>query len=801
MKKNILLGLLLAGYCISQGQIVTITDIETTEPLELVTITSNNPNASSISNTKGQADISAFTGAESIEFRVVGYETFITGYSQLSGSGFHVGLQRAVINLDEVVVSASYWSLLSSNTPNKITSITPGTITLQNPQTAADMLGISGRVFVQKSQQGGGSPMIRGFATNRLLYSVDGVRMNNAIFRGGNIQNVISLDPFAIEHTEVLFGAGSVFYGSDAIGGVFSFRTLTPQFSLTDKPLVTGKTVIRYSSANNEKTAHAGFNIGWKKWALVTSISSNDYDDLKMGSHGPDEYLRPFYVQRYDSTDVIVTNDDPRVQKPSGYSQVNFMQKICFKPNENWKLEYGLHYSETSAYSRYDRHIRYRNGLPRYGEWYYGPQKWMMNNLVVVHKGDNVLYDELSLRGALQYFEESRISRNINQPEREIRMERVDAVSVNLDLIKTLENRNKIFYGLEAVQNDVTSTGTNENIETGIAKPGPSRYPMSQWISAGIYISGQFSISDQITLNAGLRYSYYAIDAEFDTSFYPFPFTTAELNNSALTGSAGIVFRPDKTWVISVNASTAFRSPNIDDIGKIFDSEPGSVTVPNPELEAEYAYNIDLGLAKVFGSFLKIDITGYYTYLKNALVRRDFLLNGMDSIVYDGELSRVQAMQNAATAIVYGIQAGITVNLPGGFSLSSDYNYQKGEEELDDGTTGPSRHAPPAFGVSRLTYSTGKLSMQLYAVYSSERKFEDLPEEEKGKPEIYAVDDDGNPYSPGWYTLNFKAMYQLTEQITISSGLENITDRRYRPYSSGIVAPGRNFILSVKAVF
>ena len=113
-------------------------------------------------------------------------------------------------------------------------------VQFQNPQTTADLLSNSGEVFIQKSQQGGGSPMIRGFATNRVLIAVDEVRMNNAIFRSGNLQNVISIDPFAVENTEVLFGPGSVIYGSDAIGGVMSFTTLAPKFSDSSKVLISG---------------------------------------------------------------------------------------------------------------------------------------------------------------------------------------------------------------------------------------------------------------------------------------------------------------------------------------------------------------------------------------------------------------------------------------------------------------------------------------------------------------------------------------------------------------------------------
>lgn len=801
MKKIFFIGCLLVFTFSIHAQVLTILDSETGKALELVTLYSDMPHVSAITNMHGQVDLSEFKEAERIEMRLVGYKYLIMSYQQLKEDSFLIRLKPSKTDLDEVIVSANRWSQKTSEIPAKVISISPQTISLQNPQTAADMLGISGKVFIQKSQQGGGSPMIRGFATNRLLYSVDGVRMNTAIFRGGNIQNVISLDPFAMEHVEVLFGPGSVIYGSDAIGGVMSFSTLGSQLSLNNKTLITGKAVTRYSSANSEKTGHFDINLGWEKWASVTSISSYDYSDLLMGSNGPDEYLRPFYVQRQDSIDRIVTNDNPRLQRPSGYSQMNIMQKLRFKPNDYLDFQYGFHYSETSDYSRYDRHIRYKNGLPRYGEWYYGPQKWMMNNLSLKLNKSNWMFDQVSFRAAQQYFEESRISRNINKPEREIRTEKVDAYSLNVDFIRGVNERNRVFYGFEAVQNHVNSTGLDENISTGISEPGASRYPQSDWASYAFYLTDQVRLFGPLSIHAGIRYNQYVIDAEFDNTFYPFPFTKATLNNGAVTGSFGVVFRPERTLVVSANASTAFRSPNIDDIGKVFDSEPGAVTVPNPGLEAEYAYNAELGISKLFGEVVKLELTGYYTLLNNAMVRRDYTLNGLDSMMYDGEMSRIQAIQNAAKAHVYGIQAGLNIELPEGFGISSDLNYQKGEEELDDGTTSPSRHAPPWFGISRLSYATGKIAMQFYVVYSGEKSYEDLPEEEKSKTEIYAVDENGNPWSPGWYTINFKALYQITDQFALSAAMENVTDQRYRPYSSGIVAPGRNFILSMKVNF
>ena len=801
MKKLFILWLMIGCLGISYGQTITIKDQQSGQPVELVTLNSANFKLYATTNAKGQADISAFKKADRIEIRSLGYKTIITSYNELEAASFEVFIQASDLNLDEVVISATKWRQSSRDIPSKIVSISPQDVALLNPQTAADLLGVSGKVFIQKSQQGGGSPMIRGFSTNRLLYSVDGVRMNSAIFRAGNIQNVINLDPFAIENTEVLFGPGSVIYGSDAIGGVMSFHTLTPQFSLTDQPFITGKANVRYSSANKEKTGHFDVNVGFEKWSFVTSISSWDFDHLRQGSHGPTDYIRDYHVQRQDSVDVVITQEDKLLQIPSAYSQINMMQKFRFKPTEKWDLQYGFHYSETSPYGRYDRHQRTKNGTARYAEWDYGPQIWMMNNLSMGYSGANAAFDQMNLRFAHQWFEESRIDRALNKNIRRENYEEVSAYSFNVDFIKSTSEKNTFFYGVEYILNDVKSTGKEMDISTGKSEAGPSRYPKSSWQSIAAYITDEFKVTDRFTLSAGARYNHILIDSEFDTTFYPFPFTEAKLSHGALTGSVGGVYRPADTWVLSTNLGTAFRAPNVDDIGKVFDSAPGQVVVPNPDLKPEYAYNIDLGIAKLIEDVVKIDATAYYTHLKNSMLRRDYKLNGQDSIMFQGEMSKVQAIQNSAVAKVYGVQFGLEVKLPRGFGFSTDFNFQKGEEELENGEKSPMRHAPPFFGVSRLNYKAEKLNLEINFVFNGKRDFEDMPEGEKSKKEIYALDDNGNIYSPAWYTLNLKGLYKMNETLSVSAGIENLTDQRYRPYASGISGAGRNFIMALTANF
>jgi hemoglobin/transferrin/lactoferrin receptor protein len=800
--KSLATIILLLAITVAFGQQVTVVDAKTQQPLEFVTIYSPSKNVSAITNIKGQADIAQFDGADDILFRIVGYKNKEVNWPELDATGFKVAMQQTQIQLDAVVVSAARWELERSDVPNKITAINPGEIALQNPQTAADLLGSSGGVFIQKSQLGGGSPMIRGFAANRVLIAVDGVRMNNAIFRSGNLQNVINVDPFAIRSTEVIFGPGAVIYGSDAIGGVMNFYTLRPILSSNGKPFIRINALTRYATANEEKTGHLDFNIGLKKWGFATSISFSDYGNLKMGSNGPDDYLRPEYVDRINGVDSVIRNPDPKVQVPTSFNMINLLQKVRFKPNRNWEFSYGFHYSSTSDYSRYDRHIRYRDSLPRSAQWYYGPQTWMMNTLDISGNSPTKIYDRFGITLAHQFFEESRHDRNFRKNILYNRTENVNVFSINVDFDKKLADKMRLFYGAEIQLNKVNSKGTDVNILTNETASAASRYPDGSSLNAyAVYGSYLNKLNEVMTFQGGLRYSISTLNANFDTTFYPFPFTEADLVNSALSGSAGLNYHPNANWQYKINLATGFRAPNIDDVGKVFDSEPGFVIVPNPDLKPEYAYSAEIGITRNISDRLRFDVTLFYTLLDNAMVRRNFQLNGMDSIVYDGEMSRVQAIQNAASANVYGIQAEAEIDFGKGFGIHANFNYQKGEEELDDETKAPLRHASPTFGNVSFNYTGKRLTANFYAIFNGKISYNNLAPSERQKDYIYAHDGNGNPFSPSWHTINLKVMYSLSQNIKLSAGIENITDQRYRPYSSGIAGAGRNFIAAAKFTF
>lgn len=804
--KTTYLVLLSCVFITSQllAQQIQVLDNNFQTPIPGVTITNSSKTKTVLTDLEGKANIDVFSNNEALYFISSFYEFKVVNKSAIISKKLIVYLEIKVENLKEVVISASKFLQSKKDIPQSIVEINAQDIKFSNPQTSADLLQNSGNVYIQKSQLGGGSPMIRGLSANRLLINVDGVRMNNAIFRGGNLQNVISIDPFAIQRTEITLGAGSVIYGSDAVGGVMSFYTQKPQLSYKDSLYFKSNATMRYATANTEKTGHVDLNFGLNKWAFLSSISYTDFDDLRMGSHGPIDYLRPEYVKTVNGEDLIVENKNTLIQKPTGYHQINFMQKVRYEPGVNLSYDLGLFYSTTSEYSRFDRLIRYRRNKLRSAEWNYGPQRWFMGNLQVTRlNSKSNLYDKLKVTMAYQNFQESRFDRDFQSEIRNVREEAIGALSFNADLEKQLSRKTELFYGWEYLYNKVSSSGNEENISTGISMPTVSRYPDgSDWQSLANYASIKFKPNSKFVFQSGLRYNHVFIHTNFSENniYLNLPFDKTSISSGALTGTAGISWLPNETIQWKLNASSAFRAPNIDDVGKVFDSEPGSVVVPNNNLKPEYAYGGELGLRLNFNDIFIADMATYYTFLDNALVRRDFSINGKTEIMYDGELSNVQAIQNASKAWIYGFEAGIRIIFSEELKLTSQYNVIGGTEKENDIEV-PVRHAAPNFGNTHIVWEKEKLRIDAFAEYNNELSYYQLAPSEIEKSYIYALDSNGNPYAPSWYTLNVRTQYQLTEATSIIASLENITDQRYKTYSSGIASAGRNFIVSLRYSF
>ncbi len=792
------LFLFLGTNLISQD--IFVYNQQTGSPILDVVIFNADKSKTGLTNSLGMVNISVFSENEDIRFQHPSFTTITFSKTDISKLHFKVPLNEKLINLDEVIVSASKWETKSNEIPNKIEQIKRKDIIFNNPATSADMIAAGNQVYVQKSQLGGGSPMIRGFAANKILMVVDGVRMNNAIYRSGNLHNVLQTDVNSIENTEIIFGPGTNIYGSDALGGVIDMHTLKPAFSYGDKMIGSGYALARVSTADFERTLSANFDFSNNSWTFMANVSYSKFDDLQMGSKHNDYNLRNEYIDIIDGKDTIVENSDPRIQRFSGYDQVSMMTKIRHKHSKYIDWEYGLYLTTSSAVPRYDRLLQYSDDVLKYAEWDYTPQQWLMNRLSVNMHNNASFYDNAIFTLAYQYVKEGRQDRKYKNDWLRKREEQVNILSLNADFDKVLSEGNFIYYGFELVYNGVKSQGIEENIKTQETEAISSRYPDggTKFFQSGAYLSYKKNLSTMpITLLAGARYSYVSLASKFtDTSFYQLPYSEINLNNGALTGSLGMVYHPAE-WQFNVNLSSGFRAPNLDDVAKIFDSEPGNVVVPNENLEPEYLYNIDVGIIRKFNGIAKLELTAFYSYLDNAMVRRDFTIDGHDSIIYDGELSKVQAVVNAGSATIYGASVIFDIKLHKHLAFSTILTTIVGEDDEGEKL----RHAPPLYGGTKLTFEKSKLKMALGVDYNAEVSNQNMAPSERDKPYMYATNGNGEPYSPGWWTLNFNGSYAFNEKFITLFKIDNIMDYRYRTYSSGITAPGRNFILSFRYSF
>lgn len=799
-RKSLFILLLLLVIVKLQSQTILIYDQQTGEPISNVFIFNNDNTATGLSNELGYARLEGFSVSDDIHFQHPSYNDLVLDLLLIENMRFKVPLNQKLINLEEVVVSANRWETKTYEIPNNIDVIKSKDIIFENPTTSADMLTSTNGVFIQKSQLGGGSPMIRGFSANKILFTLDGIRMNNAIYRGGNLQNVLQADVNSIENAEVIYGPGTNVYGSDALGGVIDIHLLSPMLMDSNKWNASGHAFARFSSAAVERTVHADVNVSNNKWGILTMFSYSAFDDLVMGTMYNDYNLREEYVKSSNGLDTIVQNSNPRTQRYSGYNQFNFTTKISNRINDKVQWSYGFYLSRTSAVPRYDRLLEYSDNQLKYAVWEYDPQQWMMHRLSFDFNGKTIMYDHMNIRLAYQDIKEGRNDRKFQNEWLRQRLEHVQIVSLNNDYDKSLKNQQLLFYGLEMNYNNVISTGEETNINTGETNKVSTRYPDGSniYLSGGAYLTYKKNfVSSPLTFIGGARISHTSLNSQIeDTSFYNLPYTEIKFNHWATTGSLGFVYHP-RNWQVHLNLSSGFRSPNLDDAAKIFDSEPGNVVVPNQNLQPEYIYSIDAGIVKKFNDRARIELTGFYSYLDQAIVRRDFQLNGQDSIIYDGELSRVQAMVNAGYANVYGTSLSIYIRLFNNFVLNSSLTYIKGED--DEGFA--IRHAPPLFGKTALSFEKNKLKLQLSSAYNAKVSFEHLAPSERSKAYLYATDEDGNPYSPKWWTLDFKGSYAFNEKLLLTFGVENIMNYRFRPYSSGITAPGRNFIVAFRYTF
>jgi hemoglobin/transferrin/lactoferrin receptor protein len=784
----------------AQTKFQIIDDI-TKEPVSGVLITQLYPTDAVVKSTSDKNGFATvkFDGSR-ITLSNEDYYPLVIQQSSINKYG-QVFLTPNIQTMDETVISASRNLEKRKDVAQKVQVMRAKEIQFQNQSSTADLMTQTGNVFVQKSQLGGGSPIIRGFETNKVLLVVDGVRMNNAIYRGGHLQNIVTIDNAMLDRVEVIYGPGSVVYGSDALGGVMSFTTKNPTLSTTDELVVKSGGFARYFSAATGYAANANVSVGSKRFGSLTSFTYSNYGDLRQGAvRSPfvgNFGSRPWYVERINGVDSMMMNADTNLQVGSAYTQYDILQKFTFVQKEGVTHKLNVQLSNSSNIDRYDRLTLMSGSKPKFAEWYYGPQFRLFAAYTLELKNKTKLYDQARITLGTQSIEESRMDRRFNKSMLNHRIENVAIASINADFTKKI-GRNELRYGVDAYYNKANSTAYVEDIVADTTGSLDTRFPDggSTMISIAAYATHTIEFSNKLILNDGLRFSNVGLSSNFiDKTYFPLPVNSIQQNNSALNGNIGLIYMPNNKWRVTLTGSTGFRAPNVDDMTKVFESVPGKVVVPNANLKPEYTYNAELGISRLVATGVTASVNGYYTYLVNGLTVQNGTFEGQDSIIYDGQLSQVMSTVNAAKSRIFGIEGMLNAKLNDQFNLLATVNYTNGRI-LTDSVPYPLDHIPPTFGKVSLGYVNGKLRSEFFVNYSGWKRVSDY--NMIGEDNFAYATVDG---MPSWYTLNVRLNYAFSQHVSLQIACENILNQNYRSYASNISAPGRNIIVTLRGQF
>jgi len=682
--------------------------------------------------------------------------------------------------------------------PQRIELISQADIQSQQSNSSADVLSNSGSVYVQKSQAGGGSPVMRGFEANKVLLVVDGVRLNNLIYRSGHLQNAITVDHSSLENLELIFGPGSLMYGTDALGGVIHFETLRPRYNTKQRLRIN----TQFTSSNLGTRFNFTHQYGSKKLATATSLSIGRYDDQRVGMNRSKDYdnfstygLTNLY---YDFDGNLRRNLNPLIQRNTGYSQLDFLQKFKFKLGSIGHLTINAQLSTSTNVPRYDQLSLVNDiGLPLFEKWHYGPQSRILISPKLELTKSTKLYDKAVMIASFQDIEESRITQMQGSAVVNTQLEDVKVLGLTADFSKTFDAKLNLNYGLDVHHNTLNSSAESMSKSGDIAE-ALTRYPdgLSNLTQYGAYTRlGYYLLNEKLRLTVGGRYSGQIAQIRYksmETFKWPdYFYDGVSSDNSAFIASGSAMYKVGNVS-LKYALGQGFRAPNIDDLAKIRVNN-NEITIPNTNLKPERTLNHDLSIQY---STEKATLTafGFYVIIDDVIVRQSSSLpdGGSVYIDEDGQSLNVTANFNANEGEIYGGGIALDLNLISFLSAGAKVNLTKGISKENEVET-PLGHIPPLFGWAGLKYTYRDYKFSVDYHFNGSKLIED-----------YGGSVDNPEYAlpsgtPSWSVLDL-GFSKSMNQITLRASIDNVLDTFYRPFASGVSGSGRsyNFAVGIK---
>lgn len=669
-------------------------------------------------------------------------------------------LEYDVLDLEDVVVTASRAERDVVDVPESVSLVSSREIRERNSKTSAEALREEPGVFVQKTNHGGGSAIIRGLSSNQILLLVDGIRLNNSIYRLGNHQYLTTVDNQMIERMEVVRGPTSVLYGSDALGGTINLITRKPRRNDAEKS-VDLKSFFRYATADQEKTVRGEATAGSDRLVFSAAFSLKRFGDLRRGREGDDP--------------EISGND--LVQSPTGFDGWDLDAKLVAELGAGQHVTVAHQSSSQTNVPRYDKY-RYSG----YSRWVYHPQKRALSYVVYERTGMSKLFDILRANVSLHSQQEGRESQKGASSSIQKELDDVSTQGFGVSGVKEL-GRHRLVTGGELYRDRVSSDRLFVDPQTDQEDHDlRGRYPDgASYESVGLYLQDEMRVTDRLLVKLGLRYSNYSAEFGLLSGNVVSPFKQVF---EASTGAVGAVFKLSRISSLNLNIAQAFRAPNLSDMAKLGQSKGDVYEVPNSGLKPERLLNTDLGL-KVSSPNLRLSATVYRSDITDILTSDDASYAGADSVVIDGEVFKVKTKRNLGEAVISGAEFAFDYSPVSALTFRANLTSTTGQNTTLNEPVGG---IPPLFGLAGIRWSRGGLFVDGFTRFALRQ--EKLSSDDLDDPRIPAGG------TPGWFTVNARGGVTLGRNLILQLSLENLLDRNYREHGSGVNGPGRNFVIS-----
>jgi len=711
--------------------------------------------------------------------------SILTAVTSAGGEELNGPSTRAVVGEPvELTVTAS-------KTPEKfasskaITVVRDKEIRANAPGSLTDAVRSHSGVSVQQTTPGQGTIYVRGLAGREVVYLVDGVRVNTAIFRSPNNAPLGLIDPLSIFWLEVLRGSSSVLHGSDALGGVVNINTTLPAFS--DDPITVAKAYVSTSSNPVGHLSRVSLAHQRETWAAHAGVSWVNLGDVTPGSG----LLSPV-PRSYVGAPAGEPREYAGSQIGTGYSRLATDGVLRLALGDVTEAIFRAQYSHRPELVRYDEITpRFaKDGRPARAESFIGPMHRAMTSATVSHRPGSVL-DTALLTLAWQQLGDVLYRRNYDEvagrliPAMKATREhtRSDALSARGELrFLTADKKHGALVGLEAIHDTIHSQAWSLNLTSGALTDASSRYPDgSKMIQGGLFAQVESEVLAGLKAHVGARGAFFALDIPGRGSADPLRRSLFDVATNA-----GVHYQPTSFLAFAMNFGRGVRSPNIEDYAGAGTRAGGRIQIPNANLNPEHTQSADVGV-KVHHGLLRAETFVFALRFDDAIGVTSTTVNG-ESKSADG--GRYVTSANVARLDFYGVESDVRVGHEKKGGAYSRFLLVRYNEDTKPGVTASERVAtPPSLVLGAWLNPLPALRLEAFA-------------HGRGAMRNNArVDDNRIPANgtDAFVTVHARASYAISPDITARIGIDNLTNSKALEYGSGFHLPGINVMAGLEA--